>query len=113
MTDVLDRPRTPEEYRTLAMLADISDLRVDARKRLMSMIYEYRERERQLMAEVEELRRRLERSDGSRRGWMRSTTIDGTDGRSASWMRTLRHPFQRRSDRSEADVPEAEAPSPA
>jgi hypothetical protein len=97
MTDVLDRPRTPAEYRTLAMLADISDLRVDARKRLMSLIYEHRERERQLLEEVEELRRRLDRSDG----------------RSRSWTRALRHPFHRRSDRPEVDLSEAGAPSPA
>jgi nitrite reductase/ring-hydroxylating ferredoxin subunit len=59
MTDVLERPRTPDEYRTLAMLADISDLHVEARKRLMSMLYEYRERERRLKDEVLELRGRL------------------------------------------------------
>ena len=66
MTDVLERPRTPDEYRTLAMLADISELHVDARKRLTSIMYEYRERERQLRDEVLELRRLLAASDISR-----------------------------------------------
>jgi len=65
MTDVLERPRTPDEYRTLAMLADISDLHVDARKRLTSILCEYRERERQLKDEVLELRRLLAASNTS------------------------------------------------
>jgi len=91
MTDVLERPRTPDEYRTLAMLADISDLHVEARKRLMSMLYEYRERERRLKDEVLELRGRLAASEAPR-PTARPAPRSGPGRRLRSWVGRLRRP---------------------
>ena len=94
MTDVLDRPRTPDEYRMLAMLADISDLHVDARKRLTSIMYEHRERERQLEGELMELRRRLAASDAGR-PTSRSAPSTPSAGRIGSWLDRLARPLRR------------------
>jgi len=102
MTDVLERPRTPDEYRTLAMLADISDLHVDARKRLMSIMYEYRERERALRDEVSELRRRLATSETAR-PTARSAPAATSDGRLRTWIGRLGRPH-RRAERADGPV---------
>lgn len=67
MSDTLERPATAEDYRKLEFLADISDLHVDARMRLMAIIDAYREREWHLEAKVRELQERLAETTRGRR----------------------------------------------
>ncbi len=62
MIDVLESPVRTDDYQTMDLIADISELHVEARRRLMAVFYEFRERERQLQAEVLRLRRGLSRT---------------------------------------------------
>ena len=64
MADILERRVSIGDYRTMDLFADISELGLEARRRLMSLLYEFREREHQLQQEVLQLRRRL--SDAER-----------------------------------------------
>jgi BMFP domain-containing protein YqiC len=59
MSDTLERSATAESYQKLELLADISELHVDSRMRLMAIIDAYREREWQLEARIRELQARL------------------------------------------------------
>jgi len=56
MEDVLDRPRPASEPGALELIGDISELHLDARRRLMELIYRFQERERQLEDEIRRLR---------------------------------------------------------
>lgn len=67
MSDTLERPAAAESYQKLELLADISELHVDSRMRLMAIIDAYREREWQLEAKVRELQARLADASSPRR----------------------------------------------
>ena len=59
MSDTLERSVSAESYEKLELLADISELHVDSRMRLMAIIDAYREREWQLEAKIRELQASL------------------------------------------------------